>query len=56
MRISVLVVRGPSNRMVHLKPLVSDILKALDGLQPGQVREVGSMAGATGRLIRRGIV
>ena len=36
MRISVLVVRGPSNRMVHLKPLVSDILKALEGLQPGR--------------------
>lgn len=49
MRISVLVVRAPSNRMAHLKPLVSRILMALGGLRPGQVREVGSTVGPGAR-------
>ena len=39
LRLSVLIVRAPSNRMVHLKPLVGSILQALDELQPGQLRE-----------------
>jgi hypothetical protein len=54
MRISVLVVRAPSNRMVHLKPLLSRILRALDGLRPGQAREVGSTAGASASRTQRG--
>lgn len=39
--IGVLIVRAPSNRMAHLKPLVDSILQALEGLRPGQVREIG---------------
>ena len=30
-----------SNRMIHLKPLVESILDAMEGLQPGQLREIG---------------
>lgn len=37
----VLVVLAPSNRMVHLRPLVPAILAALQGLKPGQLRRVG---------------
>ena len=36
LRLSIVIVRAPSNRMVHLKPLVGRILKALEELQPGQ--------------------
>ena len=42
--IGVLIVRAPSNRMMHLKPLVGSILKALEDLRPGQVREIGPAA------------
>ena len=41
LRLRVVVVRAPSNRMVHLKPLVASIVDALGSLSPGQVREVG---------------
>jgi len=37
----VVVVRAPSNRMRHLLPLVPEILTALDGLGPGEVRTAG---------------
>jgi len=37
----VVVVRAPSNRMRHLLPLVPEILTALDGLGPGEIRTVG---------------
>jgi len=37
----VLLVVAPSNRMVHLQPLVPAILDALPGLKPGQLRRVG---------------
>ena len=37
----VLIIRAPSNRMVHLRPLVGSILKMLDTMSPGQLREVG---------------
>jgi hypothetical protein len=40
-RLSVLIVRARSNRMIHLKPLVESILDAMEGLQPGQFREIG---------------
>lgn len=32
----VLVLRVPSNRLVHLRPLITDILDALTSLGPGQ--------------------
>jgi hypothetical protein len=37
----VLLVLAPSNRMVHLQPLVPAILEALPGLRPGQLRRIG---------------
>ena len=38
----VLIIRAPSNRMVHLRPLVNSILMTLAAMSPGQLREVGS--------------
>ncbi|MCE2543538.1 MAG: DUF5615 family PIN-like protein [Acidobacteria bacterium] len=37
----ILIIRAPSNRMVHLQPLVGNILKTLAVMSPGQLREVG---------------
>ena len=39
--VGVLLVRAPSNRMVHLVPLVPAILDALPTLNPGQLRRIG---------------
>ena len=36
----ILIIRAPSNRMVHL-PFVDSILKTLAAMSPGQLREVG---------------
>ena len=41
LRLRIVVIRAPSNRMVHLKPLVTSILNALASLPPGQLHEVG---------------
>ena len=41
LRLRIVVIRAPSNRMVHLKPLVGSILNTLASLPPGQLREVG---------------
>ena len=38
----VLVVRAPSNRLIHLRPLAPAILEALITLMPGQLRHVGA--------------
>lgn len=38
----VVIIRAPSNRLVHLRPLVPAILAALNGIQPGEVRRVGA--------------
>jgi predicted nuclease of predicted toxin-antitoxin system len=35
------IVRARSNRMLHLRPLLGDLLEALIGLQPGEIRRVG---------------
>jgi hypothetical protein len=39
--VAILLVRAPSNRMVHLQPLVPAILDALPALKPGQLHRVG---------------
>ncbi len=39
--VGVLLVRAPSNRMVHLQPLVPAILDALPALKPGQFHRIG---------------
>ena len=36
----VVIIRAPSNRMAHLRPLAGCILKALEASSPGQVQEV----------------
>jgi hypothetical protein len=38
---AVVVVRAPSNRMVHLRPLADDVLKAIALAKPGVVQRVG---------------
>jgi hypothetical protein len=38
----VLVLRAPSNQLVHLRPLVRAFLYALTALAPGQLRHVGA--------------
>ncbi len=38
----VVLVGAPSNRMVHLRPLVPAILAALRGLRAGELRRVGA--------------
>ena len=40
--IRVVVLRAPSNRLVHLRPLVPTILHALAALAPGQLTHVGA--------------
>ena len=35
------IIRAPSNRMVHLRPLVDSILETLAAMSPGQLRHVG---------------
>ena len=37
----ILIIRAPSNRMVHLRPLVDSIMKTLAAMSPGQLRQVG---------------
>ncbi len=39
--VGVLLVRAPSNRMVHLQPLIPAILDALRALRPGQLHRIG---------------
>jgi len=39
--VGILLVRAPSNRMVHLLPLVPAILEALTALKAGQLHRVG---------------
>ena len=42
LRLSILIIRAPSNLMVHLRPLAGSILRALEDLEPGKLREVGA--------------
>lgn len=39
--VGVLVLIAPSNRMTHLKPLLKEILAALETVKPGELRKVG---------------
>ena len=39
--VGVLLVRAPSNRMAHLRPVVPAILDALRQLRPGQLQRIG---------------
>ena len=39
--IGVVLVRAPSNRLTHIRPLLADILTALADIQPGELVRVG---------------
>jgi hypothetical protein len=39
--VAILLVRAPSNRMVHLLPLAPAILEALPVLKPGELHRIG---------------
>jgi hypothetical protein len=39
--IGVLLILAPSNRMMHLLPLMPAILEALPALKPGQLHRIG---------------
>jgi len=39
---AVLLVRPPSNRMIHLQPLVPESLNAISALKPGQLHRIGA--------------
>jgi hypothetical protein len=39
--VAILLIRAPSNRMVHRLPLVPTILDALPALKPGQLHRIG---------------
>ena len=38
----IVLLRAPSNRLIHLRPLVPTILSELESLTPGQLRHVGA--------------
>jgi hypothetical protein len=38
----VVLVRAASNRIAELIPLVPEILNAIDGIKPGELRRVGA--------------
>ena len=40
--LGILLVRAPSNRMLHLEPLVPAILRELTQVVPGKLRQVGA--------------
>jgi predicted nuclease of predicted toxin-antitoxin system len=40
--VTILVLLAPSNRMVHLRPLVPAILTTLKTVRPGELRRVGA--------------
>jgi len=42
LRFGVLVLRAPSNRLTHLRPLLPAILDALETLAPGRLRNIGA--------------
>ena len=37
----ILIIRAPSSRIVHLRPIANSILKTLAAMSSGQLREVG---------------
>jgi len=41
-RLGFVLVLAPSNRLVHLRPLIPRIVEAIATVQPGELREVGA--------------
>jgi hypothetical protein len=46
--VGVVVVRARSNRMEHIRPLVPELLDAIEAVKPGHVMHVGRPTGRTG--------
>ena len=46
----VVVIGAASNRMADLQPVVPDLLHAIGGVRPGEVRRVGTPPKVRGRL------
>ncbi len=42
LRLRVVILRAPSNRMLHLRPLIPFALKALRKIKPGQLISIGA--------------
>jgi hypothetical protein len=36
----IIVLRAPSNRLLHLRPLVAALLRAIDSIESGELRRV----------------
>lgn len=45
----IVVIGAASNRMAHLLPVVPELLEAIDVVQPGEVRRVGTSPKGLGR-------
>ncbi len=46
----VVVIGAASNRMADLQPVIPDLLQAIGGVRPGEVRRVGTPPTGRGRL------
>ena len=40
LQLRIVIIRAPSNRVEHLRPLISSIVSTLDGMQPGQLEVI----------------
>ena len=38
---AIIVLRAPSNRLIHLRPLVAALLRAIETAKPGELQQVG---------------
>jgi hypothetical protein len=38
---AIIVLRAPSNRLVHLRPLIAALLRAIEAAKPGELQQVG---------------
>ena len=42
LRLRIVLLRAPSNRMLHLRPLIPFVLEALRKIKPGQLISIGA--------------
>ena len=50
LRFGVVVISAASNRMADLQPVIPDLLHAIGGVRPGDVRRVGRPPKGRGRI------
>ena len=48
LQLRIVILRAPSNRIRHLRPLVNSILSTLETIQPGQLKVVQTPPGTVG--------